>query len=171
TVLGLFARTLDTTAPLTIDDNFFALGGHSLLAARLTNRIAEALGVRLTIRDVFGRPTVAGLAELITECGGETAGTTALPAPVPGEGDGELVPASYAQKRLWLLSQLDGGSAAYNVPMVVRLDGPGLDAAVLEAALNDVVERHAPLRTVFEAVDGEPFQRVLPAGRARLTIE
>ncbi|MFB9440812.1 amino acid adenylation domain-containing protein, partial [Streptomyces showdoensis] len=167
----LYGLTLDKDpGTIGIDDGFFALGGHSLLAARLTNRIAEALGVRLTIRDVFGRPTVAGLAELITERGGETAGTTALPAPVPGEGDGELVPASYAQKRLWLLSQLDGGSAAYNVPTVVRFDG-GVDLAVLEAALNDVVERHAPLRTVFEAVDGEPFQRVLPAGRARLTIE
>ncbi|WP_234439426.1 MULTISPECIES: condensation domain-containing protein, partial [Streptomyces] len=80
------------------------------------------------------------------------------------------MPVSYAQRRLWLLAQLDGGSAAYNVPTVVRFS-PGLELPVLEAALNDVVERHAPLRTVFEAVDGEPFQRVLAPERARLTVE
>ncbi|WP_237749610.1 non-ribosomal peptide synthetase [Streptomyces sp. SS] len=170
TVLDLFTRTLDTDTALTIDDDFFHHGGHSLLAARLTNRVAEALGVRLTIRDVFGRPTVAGLSELVAERGGETAGSAVLPALVPGEGDGELVPASYAQRRLWLLGQLDGGSAAYNVPTIVRFS-PGLEVPALEAALNDVIARHAPLRTVFEAVDGEPFQRVLAPERARLAVE
>ncbi|MEU2237260.1 phosphopantetheine-binding protein, partial [Streptomyces vietnamensis] len=65
TLLGLFARTLDTTADLTIDDDFFHHGGHSLLGARLTNHIAGALDVRLTIRDVFQHPTPARLAEHI----------------------------------------------------------------------------------------------------------
>ncbi len=62
TLVALFARTLDTTAPLTIDDDFFHLGGHSLLGARLTNHIAGALDVRLTVRDVFQHPTPARLA-------------------------------------------------------------------------------------------------------------
>ncbi|WP_234352114.1 MULTISPECIES: condensation domain-containing protein, partial [unclassified Streptomyces] len=107
---------------------------------------------------MFGSPTVAGLAELVA---GEGDVRDVLPPLVAGEGDG-LSPASYAQRRLWLLSQLDGDSAAYNVPMVVRLADGGLDLAALEAALGDVVERHAPLRTVFETVDGEPHQRILP---------
>ncbi|MFC8885027.1 amino acid adenylation domain-containing protein, partial [Streptomyces cinereoruber] len=168
TLVALFSLTLDT-AEVGIDDGFFALGGHSLLAARLTNRIAEALDVRLTLRDVFERPTVAGLAELIAEQGGTGA---ALPPLVAGEAEVEsgLPPASFAQRRLWLLSQLDGGSAAYNVPMVVRLEH-GIDADALESALGAVVGRHAPLRTLLEAVDGEPRQRVLPPEHARLTVE
>ncbi|MFE5591004.1 amino acid adenylation domain-containing protein [Streptomyces sp. NPDC056549] len=165
TLLALFARTLDTSADLTIDDDFFHHGGHSLLAARLTNHIAEALGARLTIRDVFQRPTVAGLAELVAAGKGE-----ALPPLVPGEGAGEPAPASFAQRRLWLLAQLEEDSAAYNVPMVVRCEG-GLDLTALESALSDVVERHAPLRTVFEAVEGEPRQRVLPSEQARVSVE
>ncbi|MBB4158107.1 non-ribosomal peptide synthetase [Streptomyces cinereoruber] len=169
TLAALFSLTLDT-AEVGIDDSFFALGGHSLLAARLTNRIAEALDVRLTLRDVFERPTVAGLAALIAERGGTP--VTELPPLVAGEAEVEsgLPPASFAQRRLWLLSQLDGGSAAYNVPMVVRLEH-GIDADALESALGAVIGRHAPLRTVFEAVDGEPYQRVLPVERARLTLE
>ncbi|MER5209004.1 condensation domain-containing protein, partial [Streptomyces sp. NPDC002825] len=166
TLLGLFARTLDTPAGLTIDDDFFHHGGHSLLAARLTNHIAQALGARLTIRDVFGRPTVAGLAELVAGQGDGHA----LPPLVAGEGAGDLVPASFAQRRLWLLSELEGDSAAYNVPMVVRCEG-GLDLEALESALSDVVERHAPLRTVFESVEGEPHQRVLPPEQARVSVE
>ncbi|MET9106699.1 amino acid adenylation domain-containing protein [Streptomyces zhihengii] len=171
TLLALFRGTLATTAPLTVDDDFFHHGGHSLLAARLTNRVAEALGVRLTIRDVFARPTVAGLAEVVA--GREGAGGVVLPPLVPGEGAsvaGVLPPASFAQRRLWLLAQLEGGSAAYNVPLVVRCAG-GLDVGVLTAALGDVVGRHAPLRTVFEAVDGEPRQRILSPDEARVVVE
>ncbi|MFE5513392.1 amino acid adenylation domain-containing protein [Streptomyces sp. NPDC056529] len=167
TLVALFATTLETTDPIGIDDGFFALGGHSLLAARLTNHIADALGVRLTIRDVFERPTVAGLAELVASEGGVRA---VLPPLVAGEWDGPP-PASYAQRRLWLLAQLDGDSAAYNVPMVVRLEDGGLDLVALEAALGDVVGRHAPLRTLFETVDGEPRQRILPPERARVSVE
>ncbi|MFC5905411.1 phosphopantetheine-binding protein, partial [Streptomyces zhihengii] len=62
TLLALFRGTLATTAPLTVDDDFFHHGGHSLLGARLTNHIAGALDVRLTVRDVFRHPTPARLA-------------------------------------------------------------------------------------------------------------
>ncbi|MFF0559869.1 amino acid adenylation domain-containing protein, partial [Streptomyces sp. NPDC004266] len=163
---ALFGRTLETPGPIGIDDSFFTLGGHSLLAARLTNHIAEAFGVRLTIRDVFGHPTVAGLAELL----GEQTGVRTVPPLVAGEGAGETAPVSFAQRRLWLLSELEGDSAAYNVPMVVRCEG-GLDVGALERALSDVVERHAPLRTVFESVEGEPRQRVLPPEQSRVSVE
>ncbi|WP_405762549.1 amino acid adenylation domain-containing protein [Streptomyces sp. NBC_01420] len=167
TLTGLFASTLDVPGTLTIDDDFFHHGGHSIRAARLTNRIARALGVRLTIRDVFENPTVARLAEKVST----EKGLPALPPLSAGESSGEgSAPMSFAQRRLWLLAELEGGSTAYNVPMAVRLTGP-LDADALEAALNDVIERHAPLRTLYETVDGEPRQRVLPAAEARVVMD
>ncbi|WP_459477501.1 amino acid adenylation domain-containing protein, partial [Pseudomonas sp. No.117] len=65
---------------------------------------------------------------------------------------------SYAQRRMWLLWQLEPESAAYNLPGAVRLNGP-LDHQSLEAACTLLVERHPTLRTLFICeADGEPRQ-------------
>ncbi|HVU25270.1 MAG TPA: amino acid adenylation domain-containing protein [Opitutus sp.] len=68
---------------------------------------------------------------------------------------------SPAQQRLWFLQQLEPASAAYNITTAVRWRGR-LEAAALEAALNDVVARHEVLRTAFPAEDGRAVVRVLP---------
>jgi amino acid adenylation domain-containing protein len=69
-------------------------------------------------------------------------------------------PASFAQRRLWFLDQLEPGTAAYNLPRAFRIIGP-LDFEILRRALDNVVRRHASLRTVFDSVRGQPRQVVL----------
>src|SRR5688572_3409864 len=73
----------------------------------------------------------------------------------------ERSPLSFAQQRLWLLSQLDSGSAAYNITRMLRVAG-ALDVRALEQALNEIVRRHEALRTTFSTVDGEPVQVIAP---------
>src|SRR5262249_48947282 len=81
-----------------------------------------------------------------------------------------LVPLSYAQQRLWFLSQTESGSRAYHMPFGVELRGRG-DVEALWRALGRVVERHEALRTSFEQVEGEPRQRVREAEGFQLVQE
>ncbi|WP_447739002.1 non-ribosomal peptide synthase/polyketide synthase [Pseudomonas laurentiana] len=70
------------------------------------------------------------------------------------------IPLSYAQQRLLFLWQLEPDSSAYNVPMAVRLKG-ALDQAVLQQALDALVQRHESLRTRFVSQEGEFHQEIL----------
>ncbi len=151
---GIFAELLGADE-VSVDDDFFGLGGHSLLAARLVAKVRTAFGVEMALRDVFDRPTPAALDDRLDSLGARRRAVTPVPRP-------ERVPLSSAQRRLWLLEDVHGPSAAYNVPIALRIAGE-LDVTALRAALRDVVERHEPLRTVFAAVDGEPHQVVLAA--------
>ncbi|WP_165495086.1 non-ribosomal peptide synthetase [Actinomadura roseirufa] len=62
TVARVWADLLGA-APADRADNFFESAGHSLLAVRLVNRLEHALGRRLTLRQILGSPTFAGIVE------------------------------------------------------------------------------------------------------------
>jgi aspartate racemase len=81
----------------------------------------------------------------------------------------ERAPLSFAQQRLWFLSQLNAGSAAYNITRALRVTG-ALDVQALGQALNEIVRRHEALRTTFRSVDGEAVQVITPPAAVPLPV-
>jgi amino acid adenylation domain-containing protein len=133
-------------------DNFFELGGHSLLALRMVARVREMLARELTLTTLFEQPILRDVALNL-----EDNASPALPSITPNI-SGNTPPLSMAQQRLWFLSQMDPDSAsAYVITGSVRLEGK-LNVDALQRALNQIVARHAPLRTHFSNIDGIPVQ-------------
>ncbi|MEV0461291.1 condensation domain-containing protein, partial [Catellatospora methionotrophica] len=153
TVAAIWTQLLgvDATAP---DADFFALGGHSLTAVRLAARLREQLGVEVPLRDLFEAPRLAEFVVRVRRADPARTRPPLRPQPVDGP-----VPLAPGQERHWVLHELDPGSAAQNVPFVLRLRGP-LDHAALQRALTLVAVRQAVLRTTFALVDGVPMQSV-----------
>ncbi|WP_252361619.1 amino acid adenylation domain-containing protein, partial [Paenibacillus terrae] len=136
-----------------IKDNFFEIGGHSLRATLLIARIQKEMNGLLSLREVFQYPTIAEMAELMASR------DQAAYASIPAVEERSYYPASSAQKRLYVLSQLEGGEISYNMPGVMTVEGK-LDRTRLEAAFRRLIRRHETLRTSFDVVNGEPVQRV-----------
>jgi amino acid adenylation domain-containing protein len=139
-------------------DNFFELGGHSLTATQVTSRVRGLFHVEMPLREFLERPTIAEIAQFIARQrsqGAECFGPTIRPV----SRDREL-PLSFAQQRLWFLNQLIPEDPVYNMSRVVRIQG-SLNLSALEKSLTEIVRRHEPLRTLFPAHDGRPYQKIL----------
>jgi amino acid adenylation domain-containing protein len=81
-----------------------------------------------------------------------------------------VLPASFAQQRLWFLQQLEPGQTSFLVPRAWRLSGP-LDVPAVNFALNRIVERHDTLRTAFVVQDEVPVQAVHPYRAFEIDVE
>ncbi|WP_345349110.1 amino acid adenylation domain-containing protein, partial [Rhodococcus olei] len=141
-----------------VDDDFFELGGNSLIATQVVARLGAALDTSVRVRELFDAPTVGSLAAAVERHAGQGGRAALTPQTRP-----EHVPLSLAQQRMWFLNRFDPDSAAYNVPVAIRLSG-NLDTAALQAAVADVLARHESLRSVYPEIDGEAHQVVVPTG-------
>ncbi|MEO0424966.1 MAG: amino acid adenylation domain-containing protein [Pseudomonadota bacterium] len=166
-VAASFAQVLSVDR-VGIADDFFDLGGHSLLATRVIADLEEKLGFTIELRTLFQATTVTDLADVLgtlgnrggdagsipdggtTASGADAATAAALGSRAPSiprhERGDDPVPASFGQRRLWLLEQLLPGTAVYHMPARVTLRGP-LDVTQLRAALDSLLARHEPLRS------------------------
>ncbi|WP_433198875.1 non-ribosomal peptide synthase/polyketide synthase [Nocardia sp. CA-107356] len=147
-----------------VGTDFFALGGNSLLATRLAAQLGSALGVRVPVAAVFDAPTVGLLAAHLADLGD----TDARPALTRRSGTAPA-PLSLAQQRMWVVNRLAPDSSAYHIPAALRLTG-ALDAAALESAILDVIERHETLRTRYPDAEPGPVQEVLPVADLALHL-
>ncbi|MBA6304371.1 non-ribosomal peptide synthase/polyketide synthase [Colwellia sp. MB02u-14] len=135
-----------------INDDFFEVGGHSLLATRVVTRVRKELNFKLEVRDFFANPTINALSQLIKQTT-NTSHKLEIPSRL------SPLPLSYAQKSLWVTTQLSGGASAYNICSPVELKG-ALDSEALQKSLQAIVDRHEVLRTNMVEQNDEVVQLI-----------
>ncbi|MFT5822223.1 MAG: amino acid adenylation domain-containing protein [Crocinitomix sp.] len=148
-----------------IQDDFFNLGGHSLKAVRLSNVYQKELNVKLALKDLFANPSIAAHAEFI-----KAANATTF-IQIDAVKKEESYPISDGQRRLWVLSQFEEASIAYNMPGQIWLN-QAIEFDHFEKAVNSTIARHEILRTVFnETESGDVRQRIIEKDNFNFKID
>lgn len=149
------------------DQDFFQLGGHSLLATQVVSRLKKHYGVDIPLRRLFESPTVETIARVIDELLAQ--GDQSQVPPLEKLSRNERLPLSFVQQQLWLLDQLDPGTAAYNMPVLLELTGE-LDVELLNRSLTEVVRRHETLRSNFVVQQDEPVVIIRDAADWKINV-
>ncbi len=179
TVLTTILADLLGIEKVGIRDDFFELGGHSLQATRFVARVGHAFHMEMPLWIFLRAPNAADLADYLasTPDSERIAETAALhlqmgqlspeemadagniPAQrITAQTDGEPVPLTYAQSRIWFLDQMGLGGGGLIIPTAVRLHIP-INTAVLTDSFHAVWRRHTVLDAMFYEEDGQIWQR------------
>ncbi|MDQ1350663.1 MAG: hypothetical protein QG657_965 [Acidobacteriota bacterium] len=138
---------------ISINSDFFELGGHSLNATRMAAKIHKSLNVKIPLAEIFKFPTVKRLAEYV-----KSAKMDRYKSIEPAE-EKEFYPLSSAQKRLFIVQQMEENSTAYNMLYILPFEETFIKDK-LEATFKALIARHESLRTSFEIISGQPVQRI-----------
>jgi amino acid adenylation domain-containing protein len=149
------------------DGNFFQQGGHSLQAIMLVTKIHKAFDIRVPLEDVFKHPTINEMALYLTKRKDSVEERYASIQPVEQM---DYYPLSSAQKRLYILQQMEPGIIAYNMPQMVPL-AVDYEPAVLEQTVRKLIARHESLRTAFRLKEEEPVQEIQQPDEISFEIE
>ncbi|MFW9332519.1 non-ribosomal peptide synthetase [Paenibacillus polymyxa] len=149
---AIWGEILDI-AQVGVQDPFFALGGHSLKMAKMIYRIQERLQVNVTFKELFDHQTIRELADLLRQ---KTSVHAASIEPLPEQ---EYYPVSAAQRRLYVLHQLEGESLSNHVFTAWKLEGV-IQREQLERIFHTLLLRHELFRTGFTLLEGEVVQRI-----------
>jgi amino acid adenylation domain-containing protein len=161
--LAAIWKTVLGVSRVGVRDDFFALGGDSILATQILSRIRDEFDVQVPMHRLFASPTVEALAVFVDSTA--RSGTQRIQKSQRSE----EIPLSYAQQRMWFLTQLEEATPAYVVPKALRIRGP-LKVEALEAAFQKIAERHEVLRTTFPTRGGMPVQNIVADARLPLPV-
>jgi fengycin family lipopeptide synthetase D len=80
-------------------------------------------------------------------------------------GQGELIPASFHQERLWFIDKFESGylykagPVYHNIPLLIDWQGE-VDAGLLQQSIQAVIQQHKVLRTRIINIEERPFQQI-----------
>lgn len=135
-------------------ESFFEIGGDSLSALSVIARIRKEFHRDLPITTLFTHSTIRTLSHALEQL----PKTTLLPV-IESVGSATNIPQSYAQKTLWLVDQINGGGANYNIGISSKLLGH-LNVDTLRDSFCKLIQRNDIFRTSFMLDSGIPTQRI-----------
>jgi acyl transferase domain-containing protein/acyl carrier protein len=138
---------------LGVNDDFFELGGDSLMAITLRARMQKGLEVNIPLSEIFNTPNIKKLAQFAKSLDQEVL------APIEPVEMKEYYPISSAEKRLYILYQLDPQRLDYNETMTISLEG-NFELERFRNCFTRLVETYEILRTSFTNVEDIPVQRI-----------
>ncbi|PAM96247.1 non-ribosomal peptide synthetase [Flavobacterium sp. IR1] len=156
-------QVLHTKEPISVHDNFFALGGHSLNAVKLIGLVSKELSFTISLKNIFDYPTIETLANHLQDLKQDQA-IALTTAEVKN-----FYSVTPSQYNIWLASQQEKGSIAYNMSAAYHVTGT-LNVQGIEEAIKKIISKYEILRTNFIEIDGIPFQKINPIDDVRFSI-
>lgn len=159
TLARIWAEVLRLPA-VGVHDNFFELGGDSILSIQIVARAVDA-GLHCKPKHLFLHPTVAELACAVAE---------AVPRGAAVRAAGGAIPLTPIQH--WFLDRQPEEPNHFNQAVLLR-PRADVDPAVVERALQWLVDRHEMLRARFTNADAGWTQQVdgaAPFALARVAL-
>ena len=148
--------------PIGILDDFMELGGDSLKAITMLSHVHGRTTMTMSIQDFFNNTTIEKLSRTIRATDFNL---------IPKIETQDAYPVTASQHRTWIVSQLEGGSVAYNLVRVVKLKG-NLDYQKFQKSFSLMIHRHESLRTYFKTNEkGEVRQFIKAPEEVNFVIE
>ncbi|UCH93630.1 MAG: amino acid adenylation domain-containing protein, partial [Candidatus Aminicenantes bacterium] len=138
---------------LGIDNRFFDLGGNSLKAIMIIAKIHKTFDVKISLADIFNIQTIRGVSRLIEKKPGDK-----FISIEPAEKK-EYYKLSSAQKRLYILQQMELDGTAYNISQIMEIQGE-LEKERLKTTFCRLIKRHESLRTSFKIIGDRQVQEI-----------
>ncbi len=154
--------------PVGIHDNFFELGGDSIRSIQVRARATEQ-GLNFSLQQLFQHQTIEQLAQVLTYCESNPSSTPKTTAfslisdaerqKLPSNIE-DAYPLARIQAGVIFHSQANPDSPMYHDIFLYHLR-VRLDTQLFQKALQQLIERHAILRTSFDLTSfNEPLQLV-----------
>ncbi len=140
---------------ISIDDSFLEIGGDSLVAIKLSTILSSKFNCNFSVKDIFENPIISDLSDLISSKSADS-----LDTKIPKAEEKDFYILSSAQKRTYYSSKIAGDDTTlYNIPAVFVLNKkPNIHR--LNKCLQELIKRHSSLRTYFEIIDNEIYQKL-----------
>jgi len=149
-----------------VKDNFFDLGGHSLKVTEVVALGKKRFSLDLEVRMLFEAPTIETMAGMIEELKKSGSVYTLISR----QEKKDFYELSHSQMRLWFLDRMSPGEATYHIPMAMIME-MNLDVALLEQAIQMVVDGQESLRTGITSQNGEPVQYIINEVKVSLDVQ